>query len=209
VAAVLTACTPLRAQEAQADSGPDKPAAVAAPNKSDDSPSGEDATALAKKLQNPIGDLYNIPFQSNTNFDVGPNHGTQEILNIQPVIPFHINEDWNIITRTIVPIIWNPSFQPEHTVPQGIGPTTFSAFLSPRNPTDGWLWGVGPVVQIPTVSDPSLGSNIWGLGPSCHRQNGWPDRCWRTHQQCVFARRHDGLWRHTLWHVPDAALLQL
>jgi hypothetical protein len=122
VVTLLTGCAALRAQEVQPAAGPDKPAAVTAPNKSDDSPSSEDATALAKKLQNPIGHLYNIPFQSNTNFSVGPNHGTQEILNIQPVIPFHINEDWIIIARTIVPVIWNPSFQPEHTVPQGIGP---------------------------------------------------------------------------------------
>jgi hypothetical protein len=60
------------------------------------------------------------------------------------VIPIHINEDWNIITRTILPLIWQPSLQPGQTVPFGTGPTTFSAFLSPHNPTNGWLWGVGP-----------------------------------------------------------------
>jgi len=127
---------------------------------------GESTEELAKKLQNPIGDLYTIPFQSNTNFNVGPHKGTQEILNIQPVIPLHINEDLNIITRTIIPGIWNPSLLPTQTVPQGIGPTSFSAFLSPSKPTDGWLWGVGPVVQIPTISSPTLGSNVWGAGPA-------------------------------------------
>jgi hypothetical protein len=63
-------------------------------------------------------------------------------------------------------VIWNPSLLPTQTVPQGIGPTSFSAFLSPSKPTDGWLWGVGPVVQIPTISSPTLGSNVWGAGPA-------------------------------------------
>ncbi len=125
---------------------------------------GQSATELAKKLQNPIGDLYSIPFQSNTNLRVGPNRGTQEILNIQPVIPIHLNADWNIITRTILPLVWNPSLQPARSVPFGTGNTVFSAFLSPSQPTNGWLWGVGPVVQLPTASDPSLGSSVWGGG---------------------------------------------
>ncbi len=123
-------------------------------------------TALAKKLQNPIGDLYSFPFQNNTNFNYGPNKGTQDILNVQPVIPIHITEDWNIITRTILPLIWQPSLQPTETVPFGTGPTTFSAFLSPSKPVNGWLWGVGPVVQVPTISNSSLGSNVWGAGPT-------------------------------------------
>src|SRR5271157_1122204 len=125
-----------------------------------------DATALAKKLQNPIGDLYSIPFQNNTNFNYGPHKGTQDILNIQPVIPIHVTPDWNVITRTILPLIWNPSLQPAQTVPFGSGPTTFSAFLSPSQPVNGWVWGVGPVVQVPTISSATLGSNVWGAGPT-------------------------------------------
>jgi hypothetical protein len=66
------------------------------------SPAADDASALAAKLQNPIGDLISVPFQGNANFNVGPNKGTQEILNIQPVISIHLNEDWNLITRTIL-----------------------------------------------------------------------------------------------------------
>jgi hypothetical protein len=132
----------------------------------DDGPADESATALAKKLQNPIGDLYSFPFQNNTNFNYGPHRGTQDNLNIQPVIPIHINADWNIITRTILPLVWQPSLQPGQTVPFGTGPTTFSAFLSPAKPTNGWLWGVGPVVQIPTISSATLGSNVWGGGPT-------------------------------------------
>jgi hypothetical protein len=139
------------------------PAASAEPNPA----AGESATDLAKKLQNPIGDLISVPFQSNTNFNVGPHKGTQDILNIQPVIPIHINDDWNLITRTIVPVVWSPSFQPGQSVPPvGLAPTSATAFLSPKNPVDGWVWGVGPVAQLPTITSRTLGSNVWGLGPA-------------------------------------------
>src|SRR5471030_1890530 len=117
----------------------------------DDSSDGSD-TALAKKLQNPIGDLYSFPFQNNANFNAGPHKGVQDILNIQPVIPIHITEDWTVITRTILPLVWQPSLQPAQTVPFGTGPTTFSAFLAPAQPVNGWLWGIGPMIQLPTIS---------------------------------------------------------
>jgi hypothetical protein len=142
------------------------PAQSAAQPAAPDTANAEDATALAKKLQNPIGDLYSIPFQNNTNFNTGPNKGTQDILNIQPVIPIHITEDWNVITRTILPLVWSPSLQPAQSVPFGLAPTSFSAFLSPKNPENGWVWGVGPIAELPTITSKTLGSNVWGLGPA-------------------------------------------
>src|SRR6516165_6342943 len=138
-----------------------------APTPRPDASAANDATELAKKLQNPIGDLYSVPFQNNTNFNAGPNKGTQDILNIQPVIPIHINQDWNVITRTILPLVWSPSFQPAATVPPfGLGPTTFSAFLSPTQDIDGWTWGIGTIAELPTITNKNLGSNVWGLGPA-------------------------------------------
>jgi hypothetical protein len=104
----------------------DASAQSASSSRAADASSDNDATALAKKLQNPIGDLYSFPFQNNTNFNTGSNKGTQDILNVQPVIPIHINEDRNVITRTILPLIWQPSLQPAQTVPFGTGPTTFT-----------------------------------------------------------------------------------
>ncbi len=168
---VVAAAAPLilLAGAARAQQQPDAsatPAASAAIDASASSDDQEDASALAKKLQNPIGNLISVPFQSNTNFSYGPNHGTQELVNIQPVIPFHLGDNWNVITRTILPLIWQPSMAPLQSVPFGTGATTFSAFLSPSQPTNGWLWGFGPATQIPTASDPSLGSNVWGLGPT-------------------------------------------
>jgi len=162
---MLISVAPVQAQQAGPATGVN-----VAPDQSDAADSSASAngsaTALAKKLQNPIGDLYSFPFQSNTNFNYGPNKGTQENLNIQPVIPIHINPDWNVIMRAILPLIWQPSLEPAHTVPFGTGPTAFSAFLSPASPTNGWLWGAGPVVQIPTISSATLGSNVWGGGPT-------------------------------------------
>jgi hypothetical protein len=83
----------------------------------------DSASALAAKFQNPIADLISFPLQNNTNFNVGPNRGTQDILNIQPVIPIHLNDDWNLITRTILPLVWSPSFQPTASAPPfGLSP---------------------------------------------------------------------------------------
>jgi hypothetical protein len=123
------------------------------------------AEELAKLAQNPVGNLISVPFQNNTNLNFGPEKGTQDILNIQPVIPISISKDWNIITRTIVPIIWNPSLGPDVPSKDGVGDTVFTAFLSPANP-GRVIWGVGPVVQIPTNSSSELGNKNWGLGPS-------------------------------------------
>ena len=134
------------------------------------------AEELAKLAQNPVGNLISVPFQNNTNLNFGPEKGTQNILNIQPVIPISINSDWNIITRTILPVISMPSLYPGDDRTNGIGDTVFTAFLSPAVPK-GVIWGVGPVVQLPTNSNSELGNNNWGLGPSfvvLHLEKGSP-----------------------------------
>src|SRR5215471_20269687 len=107
------------------------------------------AEELAKLAQNPVGNLISLPFQNNTNLNFGPEKGTQNILNIQPVVPISISSDWNIITRTIVPVISMPALGPDIGSLNGVGDTVFTAFLSPANPGH-LIWGAGPVVQIPT-----------------------------------------------------------
>jgi hypothetical protein len=123
------------------------------------------AEELAKLAQNPVGNLISLPFQNNTNLNFGPDKGTQNILNIQPVIPISVSDEWNVITRTIVPVIWNPSLGPDIPSKDGVGDTVLTAFLSPAKPGH-WIWGAGPVVQIPTNSSSELGNRNWGLGPS-------------------------------------------
>jgi len=132
---------------------------------------------LAKLAQNPLGNLVSVPFQNNTNFNVGPTDRTQNILNIQPVIPVTLNENWNLITRTIVPLIWQPEFVPSQGTTFGLGDIQLSAFVSPSQPSpSGLIWGAGAVVQMPTDSN-GLGNKNWGLGPTAvalHLQKGDP-----------------------------------
>ena len=128
--------------------------------------SAQDAAALAKAAQNPIADMISLPFQSNTNFDVGPLKKTQEILNIQPVYPINLNSDWNLVTRTIMPVISQPAFTPSQDREFGLGDIQFSAFLSPKQATGGWVWGAGAIVQMNTATDDRLGQGAWGLGPT-------------------------------------------
>ena len=129
-------------------------------------PSKADEVDIAKESQNPIGNLTIMPFLNDTNFGFGPHNATQNILEFEPVVPFHLSADWNLIARAVIPFVWNPSLYPAESVPQAIAPTDASAFFSPRNTPGGWTWGVGPVVQIPTETNPSVGSTVWGLGPT-------------------------------------------
>lgn len=131
-----------------------------------DNAKSESSSDLARQVQNPVGDLISLPLQNNVNFGYGPRGGTQNVLQAQPVVPFHLSDDWNVVTRTILPVVWNPDASPIPTVPVGIGPTSFTAFLVPRHDINGWLWGAGPVVQFPTISSTTLGSSVWGGGPS-------------------------------------------
>jgi len=120
---------------------------------------------LAKKVQNPVADLITVPFQNNFNFSAGPDDDRLYVLNIQPVIPFHLSKKWNLITRTILPVISQPGFAPGQERVNGIGDIQLTAFLSPAK-SKGLIWGVGPIVQLPTNSDDRLGNDHWGLGPS-------------------------------------------
>jgi hypothetical protein len=134
------------------------------------------AEDLAKIAQNPVGNLISVPIQENAYFNVGPLDGTQNVVNIQPVIPFSVNDDWNIITRTILPIISQPAFAPGQGGVSGIGDVQVSAFLSPAKP-GAWIWGVGAITQLPTHTNDRLGNNNVGLGPTfvvLHLEHGSP-----------------------------------
>ena len=129
---------------------------------------GEDETAeLARAAQNPIANMISLPFQNNTSFNTGPRERTANVLNIQPVLPFSVTEDWNLITRTIFPIVYQPSSVRGQNRQTGIGDTLFTAFASPANPVWGKvLLGAGPVINIQTASDDRLGADAWGMGIS-------------------------------------------
>jgi hypothetical protein len=123
---------------------------------------------LAKKLANPIASLISVPIQANYDDNIGMNQdGSQWKINIQPVIPFSIGEDWNIITRTIMPLIDQNDIPAPGQGDSGLGDITASQFFSPKAPTaNGWIWGVGPVWLLPTATEDTLGGGKFGLGPT-------------------------------------------
>jgi hypothetical protein len=122
-----------------------------------------DNSDLAKQAQNPIANLISLPLQNNTNFNVGPDDRTQNILNVQPVYPVSLGDDWTLITRTILPVMSQPLADGDRE--NGLGDTTFTGFFSPKD-SGKLTWGVGPVVLIPTSTDDSLGNGDWGGGLS-------------------------------------------
>ena len=128
-------------------------------------PEPKSAEELAKETQNPVANLISVPFQNNFNFGIGPNDTTQWVLNVQPVIPISLNKDWNLITRTIMPIINQPS--PASGIPSafGLGDINPSLFLSPAN-SGKLIWGVGPTLTFPTATASVLGNGKWEAGPA-------------------------------------------
>lgn len=125
----------------------------------------QDETELAKKTQNPVADLISVPFQNNFNFGAGPNDATIYVLNVQPVIPLKVTEDWNLITRVITPIINQPSLFEGGESAFGLGDINPTLFLSPAKP-GALIWGVGPTFTLPTATDSQLGSGQWSMGPA-------------------------------------------
>ena len=120
---------------------------------------------LAKLAQNPVANLISLPFQNNTNFNSGLG-GTGNVLNIQPVVPFDLGYDTNLITRTILPVVTQPGTTPGQSSVTGLGDLQFSAFVSPNYKIAGMVVGVGAIMQAPTNTDSRLGNDHWGFGPT-------------------------------------------
>src|ERR1700733_6196616 len=119
-------------------------------------PAANDADALAKATQNPVASLISVPIQNNSNFAVGPYNRTQDVLNIQPVIPARISENWMLISRIIQPIVWQPTAAATTGGQYGIGDMNPTFFLSPAKPGK-LIWGLGPAIVLPTATSTALG----------------------------------------------------
>lgn len=139
----------------------------------------QDSAELAKAALNPVAAMYSLPVQYNWDQKMGPTgEGMHSVTNIQPVLPFTLNEDWNLISRTILPVIDQHGLAPNGAADKsGVGDITQSFFFSPRKPTDsGWILGAGPALLIPTGSHELLSNEQWGIGPTAvalKQSNGW------------------------------------
>jgi len=131
---------------------------------------------LAKKLANPVANLISVPIQNNWDLGVGSANAMRYTANVQPVIPFSLSEDWNLITRTIVPVIYAESPIQGGGDKAGLGDVVQSFFFSPKAPVGGWILAAGPVALWPSATDRALGSGKWGAGPTAlalQQRNGW------------------------------------
>ena len=126
----------------------------------------ESAADLAKKLANPVSSLISLPFQNNMDIGIGQFNGTRYTLNIQPVLPISLNENLNLITRMILPVISQYNITGEGNHESGLGDIVLSGFLSPSQSKNGLIWGAGPVFLIPTATNDYLASKKFGVGPT-------------------------------------------
>lgn len=123
---------------------------------------------LAKELSNPIASLISVPFQANFDRRIGPDDdGEKFFVNVQPVVPISINADWNVISRTILPIVHQSDILPDSGSQFGLGDTLQSLFFTPKSPGPGGvIWGVGPALLLPTATKDLLGTQKWAAGPT-------------------------------------------
>lgn len=151
---------------------------MAVPLWAEDAGEGEKDKAyeLQKKLENPVANMISVPFQNNWDFGIGPANAMRYTLNVQPVIPFELRRDWNLITRTIVPYIYAESSVEGGEDKSGLGDITQSFLLSPVKPVGGWVLAFGPILRYPSATDDALGGEKWGAGPqvlALRQSSGW------------------------------------
>jgi len=127
---------------------------------------GASAQELADKLSNPVASMISVPFQNNSDWGIGENNGSKNTLNFQPVIPFKLSANLNLITRYIVPIVAQRDITGPNTQQFGLGDATVSAWVSPSHPKNGFIWGVGPALLIPIATNDYLGTKKFGVGPT-------------------------------------------
>ena len=185
----LAICCSFMSAQTAATGDPQKPVASASQGEAATGQisSGSGEGALQKAVQNPVASLISVPVQNNSNFGIGPYDRTQNVLNLQPVVPIRASENWNLIIRWIVPVIWQPApgtanlevFGIEENTPAyfaaqgvqqsagvfGFGDMTPTFFLSPSKPGK-LIWGAGPVFVVPSATSKFLGQGKLSIGPS-------------------------------------------
>src|SRR5262245_36036679 len=147
--AVLAAASVAAAQQASPPSG---------------ASGGQSAEELAKKLSNPVAAMISIPFQNNFEFGLGELGGFRWTMNVQPVVPIPLSARWNLILRTIMPIVQQSDVVVGQGSQFGLGDITQSFFFSPNG--GSLIWAIGPVLYYPSATDALIGAKKWGAGPT-------------------------------------------
>src|ERR1700680_749591 len=125
----------------------------------------QESPEIAKQAQNPIANLISVPFENDFNPQTGINKQDSYVLEMKPVVPFKLSNDWTLITRTIIPVIQVPDLAPGVDGTTGVGDVQLSLFLSPAK-AGPVIWGAGPVVSFPTASQEILGTKKVSVGPT-------------------------------------------
>lgn len=126
---------------------------------------GQSVQELADKLANPVANMISVPLQNNLLYGIGPHNGSKYTVNVQPVIPISLGENWNLITRYIIPVVDQRDITGDHTSQFGLGDATVSGFFSPKK-AGKFIWGFGPAFLVPIATDKYLGTEKFGIGPT-------------------------------------------
>ena len=135
----------------------------------------QETRSLAREAKNPFADLVNLQFFYDANLGVAPANNTQQVLTVQPLVPFHLSSDWIVVTRTVLPFITQPGPAPGDEWSRGMGDTQFTALVSPAR-VGSVDWGIGTALQLPTATSEPLGQGKWGAGPAAGMQ--WTGKQW-------------------------------
>jgi hypothetical protein len=157
---------------------------LAAPVRAQEKVDHADLGELAEELSNPVANLISVPLMNVTDFGIGPANAIRNTLNVQPVIPINLNKDWNLITRTILPLVYAQAPSADRSDASGMGDILQSFLVSPVNPVGGWIMGGGPILLYPTATDNALGSGKWAAGPTIialKQENGWTYGLYANH----------------------------
>ena len=125
----------------------------------------QESSSIAKQAQNPIANLISVPLENDFDPQTGYKREDSYVLEAKPVVPFRLSNDWNLITRTIIPIIQVPDLTPNVSGVSGLGDVELSLFLSPAK-VGPVIWGVGPAISFPTATEDILGTKKLSVGPA-------------------------------------------
>jgi hypothetical protein len=127
--------------------------------------SEQQTSEIAKQAQNPIANVISVPLENDFYPHTGIDKKDSYVLEMKPVVPFKLSNDWNLITRTVIPVAQVPDLAPGVNGTSGLGDVQTSLFFSPAK-VGKVIWGAGPVISLPTATEDILGTKKVSIGPT-------------------------------------------